>query len=135
MQTESLSGKPPVSTSTNMVDREAGVTIGDNRLVVTVSGKMLVTRSAAFCRELLDALERSSWVEVDCSALTDADLTFFQLLCSAHHTVTRRNKKITITGQDTAMFGALAAAIGLERHVGCDRDVCQSCLWTGGREL
>ena len=104
-------------------------------VVVTVSGKMLISGSAAFRRSLIESFVRADWVEVDCSGLKDADLTFFQLLCSAHLTATRKNKKFTINGQYSAAFVTLARSMGLDRHVGCARDLCQSCIWTGGREL
>ena len=107
----------------------------DDRLIVKVSGEMLVSGSAAFRRSLIEALDRADWVEMDCSDLKIADLTFFQLLCSAHLTATRRNKKFTIIGQHMAPFATLARNTGLYRHVGCARDLCQSCIWTGGREL
>jgi ABC-type transporter Mla MlaB component len=99
------------------------------------SGKMLVSGSAAFRRSLIESFDRADWVEMDCSELKDADLTFFQLLCSAHLTATRKNKKFTIKGQYSAAFVTLAGSMGLDRHVGCARDICKSCIWTGGREL
>lgn len=107
----------------------------NERLVVPVTDEMLVTGSAAFRRILLEAFEQTDWVEVDCSELKDADLTFFQLLCSAHRSATLNSKKFTLKGQQATAFSELAIKMGLERHVGCPLDVCRSCIWTGGREL
>jgi ABC-type transporter Mla MlaB component len=108
---------------------------GNEPVIVTMSGEMLVSGSAAFRDCLVEAFAQGDWVEVDCSNLMDADLTFFQLLCSAHHTAMRENKIFTLRGQMTATFEALARNMGLERHVGCVRDTCQSCIWTGGRKI
>jgi ABC-type transporter Mla MlaB component len=118
--------------------QEAGrdVTSGENGpITMAVSGVMLVADSAAFHLGLVESFSRADWVEVDCRDLSDADLTFFQLLCAAHHFAMQKNKKLTISGQKTETFGTLARNMGLERHVGCVRDICHSCIWTGGGDL
>jgi hypothetical protein len=116
--------------------RESDGSIGANdRIVVDASGKGCISECIEFRRILLDALDHSNWVEVDCSGLIDADLTFFQLLCSANFSASKNNRRFTLRGIENAHFVALAHKIGLVRHERGTRDTCQHCIWSGEGEI
>lgn len=107
----------------------AGGGSGAARLLA--SGELTVGRIAEFRLRLLQSLATAEWTVVDCSALSGADVSFFQLLCSAHRTASAGNRKLTLTGHDSELFIGATVKIGLRRHVGCALDALQSCLWKG----
>jgi anti-anti-sigma regulatory factor len=115
-------------TQADMAD-QAGHAVKEDRLVVEASGAFCVAGCAAFRRILLEALDRSDWIEVDCRALTDADVTFFQTLCAANRSATAQGKKFTLQGRGNARFTALTGDMGLARHDIGTRDRCRRCIW------
>ena len=62
----------------------------------------------ATCGTLRDLLSQHAHVEVDCSAVSEADLTLVQLLLAARKTAEQSGKRLTLTAPAT---GALLDAL------------------------
>lgn len=67
---------------------------------------------------------RASFVDVE-----DVDLSFVQVLCSAHRTALEAGKKFEITGSLPESFLRLIEDTGLNRHVGCSFGCEADCPW------
>ena len=80
---------------------------------------------AAFIKALIDA----DHVEIDVRNVTEADLSCLQLLCSAHRTSLKLNKRLNFVGSLPRHFIEAVEAAGYSRSSGCTKDCEQSCLW------
>lgn len=80
---------------------------------------------AAFIKALIDA----DHVEIDLGKVIEADLSCLQMLCSAHRTSLKLNKRLNFVGNLPKHFREAADAAGYSRSSGCTKDCEQSCLW------
>ena len=103
-----------------------------HRVVLTFSGELTVTHALALKAELLGALQGASAVEVAVEQVSAIDISFPQLLCSAHRTAAGMKKQMTITGAEQERFGAMLRSAGFTRHIGCQESTRKSCLWLQG---
>ncbi|MCM0083185.1 STAS domain-containing protein [Geomonas sp. Red32] len=105
------------------------VTNGDqpDKREVSISGKATVIGVANLKKVLLEELEGADVVTIDVSGVTEADLTFFQLLCAAHRFAADREKKLGIAPSSLARHRQLALEVGYQAGPGCCWEQC-SCL-------
>ncbi len=97
--------------------------------VLTFDGELTLKHvdeiRVAFIKALIDA----NHVEIDFRNVTEADLSCLQLLCSAHRTSMKLNKRLNLVGSLPKNVREVAAAAGYSRSSGCAKDCEQSCLW------
>jgi anti-anti-sigma regulatory factor len=103
----------------------------DRKCIITCDGDITVQQQLhelrmSFIKTLIDVDE----VAIDIQNVTHADLPLIQLLCSAHRSATRLNKRFTFTGPRPDILNRFAASAGYLRHVGCGLDTSRTCLWT-----
>ncbi len=98
-----------------------GVLTFDGQLTLKYAGEI----RAAFVKALIDADQ----VAIDLGNATEADLSCLQLLCSAHRTSLKLNKRLNFVGSLPKHFREAAEAAGYSRSSGCTKDCEQSCLW------
>lgn len=101
----------------------------NDREVLTVSGALTVKRAKALRAALLQAVQNAPAVEVHVEKIEDLDVTFAQLICSAHRTAADLNKTMTITGLEQERFNQMLGRFGFFRHIGCHESTRKSCLW------
>ena len=90
---------------------------------------MTINRIRQLRDELEEALGKVKNLMVNIEKATDIDLTFLQLLCSAHRTAVSQNKTLTLSGK---INPAMNKAIGENhylRSAGCILDKTKTCLW------
>jgi anti-anti-sigma regulatory factor len=97
--------------------------------VLTFSGELTVEHAGAMRTALIQALTDSDHVEMDFSSVTGVDLSCLQLLCSAHRTSLRSNKRINFVGSQPAKLRETLEAAGYSRVTGCGLDREHSCFW------
>lgn len=95
--------------------------------VVKVSGDMTVLNVADLYAKLNELAGCTGGVTVELSGLGDVDMTFFQLLCSAHRTFTAQDRQFCVTGDRAALFNNREYT-GFIRHKGCSRDRFNNCV-------
>ena len=78
---------------------------------------------------LQEALGAASAVTVSLESITSVDVSFLQLLCSAHRTAADADKVLTVTGTDQEPVASLLLQAGFLRHIGCHENTRRSCLW------
>jgi hypothetical protein len=103
------------------------------RAIVTLSGVLTVPHAKAVRTALLEAVQSASAVEVVVENIVDLDVSFPQLVCSAHRMAADLNKQLTITGIEQERFSDMLRRSGFTRHIGCHESTRKSCLWLHGR--
>jgi ABC-type transporter Mla MlaB component len=100
-----------------------------DRMIVTVGGDLTVSSAAALKAELVAALQAASAVEVVVESILGLDVSFPQLLCSAHRTAAARNKTLTVTGLAQERLNTMLLQSGFSRQTGCQENTRACCLW------
>ncbi len=97
-----------------------------------ISGGLTISQAGESREKLLAALTGTDELEVDLSALTEVDLSGLQLLCAAHRSAMQLGKRFRLLG-DNEVLAKVVADAGFQRHVGCDMDITNSCIWVEER--
>jgi len=101
---------------------------GTGKLIL--DGDMTVQRAGELKTALIEALDKATSVVIDMEHITDADLSFLQLLCSAHRTSLKINKTVSLSENAPQFFWDTVKKAGYScKDPGCDD---QNCLWIGG---
>lgn len=101
----------------------------NGREVLTVSGALTVKHAKALKTAFLEAVRNAPSVEVEVEKIDDVDVTFVQLVCSAHRMAADLNKQMTITGLEQERLSEMLGRFGFFRHIGCHESTRKSCLW------
>ena len=100
--------------------------VTDGRVVIRVSGALTVSNVVELHSKLRELLNTADAVEMEIGETRDADLTFLQLLCSAHRAFVARNKRFTVTGLKNDLLSRENFS-GFTRERGCTRDKWSDC--------
>jgi len=96
------------------------------------AGTMDITRAAHLRDELLEALGKGGAVTLRLAGVTDADLTFFQLLCAAHREAAAQGVTLRIDSEGIQEgLERMFLAAGLIQQLDCQHVSGQKCLWCG----
>jgi ABC-type transporter Mla MlaB component len=101
----------------------------------TESGTLILTgeltvNQVAFARDhIAGALKKVKVLTADLGQATEADLSFLQLLCSAHRTAATLNKTFKLTKDSPAALQKAINDNGYRRNSGCVLDSTTTCLW------
>ena len=107
-----------------------GIQQSKDREIVNISGSLTVEHAAEVKKAIQSALEkRGNNVLVLLGTVTKTDLTFFQVVCSAHKTAMTAGKTFNVEQfqQDTLM--SAHRTMGFTRKVGCSWDKTKSCVF------
>jgi anti-anti-sigma regulatory factor len=100
--------------------------------VLKLSGDLTIQNAARLRMVLLDALKAGE-LRLDLSAVTRADVSGLQLLCSAHMTSCSSVSKFLLAGSLSEALGEAAARAGFARLDSCPFTASSPCLWSGGK--
>jgi ABC-type transporter Mla MlaB component len=99
---------------------------------ITLNGSLTVANAAAIVKAIREALAATDRLTVTVGEGSEVDVSFFQILCSAHRTAAKLNKCLHLDAGKARKFFGEASASGYVRAKGCSRDRDGSCLWTRG---
>jgi ABC-type transporter Mla MlaB component len=99
-----------------------------------LKGRCTVEHAADLKAALVDALHSQEHLLVVLDEVNEIDLSFLQLLCSAHRTAITRNKCFALDGDLPEVFKRAVEGAGYCRVVSCLYGPDTGCLWKGGRE-
>jgi len=99
--------------------------------VVRFSGDLNIQRAGELRGTLLEALERSEAVSLEFGECAKVDLSFVQMLCSAHRTAAKLHKLLRLNGSLPEGFLKAVQDTGYSRTSGCTFDRDGTCLWAG----
>ena len=102
--------------------------------ILKLEGSWIIERAQELKSVLLQSLNRYDRIIVDLEGLTQVDLSFLQLFCSAHRTSLKQGKHFALHQNKPPAVKKLVREAGYERTLGCHRDPCKSCLWKEGWE-
>lgn len=100
-----------------------------NKTTLVLNGNLTISRARATRDELHKALKNTQHVELDVESAEEVDLSFLQLLCSAHRTSLSLNKTLLIKGTIPEVFNKSIEDNGFMRQRGCLLDSTNTCLW------
>lgn len=98
-----------------------------NKVTVKISGDMTVLSTGALYRKLLELSETADEVELELDDIENADMTFFQLLCSAHRSFVAKDKTFSVSGNKKTLYERKEFT-GFIRHKGCSKDKLNDCV-------
>jgi len=107
----------------------------NGREVLIVSGALTVKHAKALKAALLETVRNAPKVELEVENIGDLDVTFAQVVCSAHRMAADLNKQMTITGLEQEQFSRMLGRFGFFRHIGCHESTRKTCLWLYGQEM
>jgi anti-anti-sigma regulatory factor len=105
-----------------------------NQTLLSMEGDLTIARAVEFRDLLLDSLQKSDSIEIDLATAESVDLSFLQLLCSAHRTAVRDGKELAITGKPGSAFLRARQQAGFSGNKNCRDCPDIDCLWSGGLE-
>jgi anti-anti-sigma regulatory factor len=97
-----------------------------------LDGSLTIARAGELKAALLEGLEKVDQVTVCLGEVSEVDLTFFQVLCSAHRIFDAKNKTISITDATDGAWRQMMVRSGFTRMKACALDLKSECLWKGG---
>lgn len=100
------------------------------RGTVTFEGELTWDRADSIREKLIREIIDADSVEIRLGRVTAVDLSFLQLLCAAHRSAVRLNKKISLTGRSPLPFKEAVKDAGYARTIGCSPEREESCLWS-----
>lgn len=102
---------------------------GDKR-TLTVNGELTIHNAAAIQGVLIRLLESREDLHISLKEVSEVDLSFLQLLCSAHKTSKDLNTHITMSGDCPEIFRDAVRTSGLLQDSGCRFNCDKNCTGT-----
>ena len=99
---------------------------------LSLAGSLTIENASELRKKLIAALIREDALKVSVDADAAVDLSFLQLLCSAHRTASKLGKSFTLGHAASGNFLTAVESAGYFRKRGCARDREETCLWIGG---
>ncbi len=104
---------------------------GSDKWLLVFEGEKTILQADELRKILIKALIDANHVEMDFEKATAVDLSCLQLLCSAHRSAVRLNKRLMFAGGRPEVLKQAMEAAGYSRVIGCQLDCEKSCLWVG----
>lgn len=101
---------------------------GDKRSIL-LDGDLTLQNAESLRKAFLKALVESDNVSLVFKNVRNVDLSCLQLLCSAHRSAARLQKRLAIEGAVPKALKDAADEAGYCRLKGCKLDRDESCLW------
>jgi hypothetical protein len=97
--------------------------------LLTLDGKLSIARAREIREIIAKALREGERVVVEFGECTTVDLSFLQLLCSAHREALGADRSLQLGEALPRLLSETAEAAGYYRDKGCAFDRNYSCLW------
>jgi anti-anti-sigma regulatory factor len=100
-----------------------------NAGVITLDGDLTLPYAEELKQTIIKAVLDVDELSFAFGDVQAADLSLLQLLCSAHRSAVRLNKKLAFSGVLPKPFTDTVEAAGFSCLKGCKLDCEKSCLW------
>lgn len=102
--------------------------------VLKIGGDLTIENAQELHKILVTAMNNSDQIVLYFENVTATDLSFIQLLCSAHRTAVRSDKNMKLDGQRPDVLKTAVREMGFIREKGCVLDTQENCIWKEGWE-
>jgi anti-anti-sigma factor len=97
--------------------------------MLKLAGKLTIQRAAELASSIGQLIAEEEHAAVlDLAAVTSADISFLQILCSARRTARGDGKSLSIVSPSDALLRTVKTA-GFERRQPCSHCEGEACLW------
>ncbi len=96
---------------------------------LVLKGELTLENIRPLYEDMKDILEKANHLVVDVSEASDADLSFLQLLCSAHRTAMKTGKTLAFAEIIPDIVKKAMADNGYTGQSRCSLDLNHTCLW------
>ena len=97
--------------------------------IIHFTGDMTIEGANEAKAVVAAALTKSKSILIDVDQVRDADLSFFQIICSAHRTARKKNKGMELMGAVQERLKQTLRATGFYKVCTCGQSTHQDCLW------
>ena len=101
----------------------------DRACVITCEGDVTQQQVHELRTSFITMLLKVDEVAFELRSVARVNLPLIQLLCSAHRSATRLNKRFTFAGVRSELLEKTAGSAGYLRQAGCSLDKDSTCLW------
>jgi anti-anti-sigma regulatory factor len=99
-----------------------------NAKVLHLSGELVIQHANRLRSGFIESLRDANRIEIDLSAATDVDISFLQLLCSAHKSAIHAGKSVALDYSRSTVVTETIQRAGYFRHTGCMGN--EKCFWS-----
>ncbi len=99
---------------------------------IKLTGNLTIDHAVEVASILADSLNRCDHLHLFFEDVTAVDISFLQLLCSAHRTAVKSNKTLALASQRPEPLKQAMMAAGFICEEGCIFSRQQSCIWKEG---
>jgi len=96
---------------------------------LALDGDLTIQSIAELKTQLGEALDGTKSLVLNLKNVGRVDLTFLQLLCSAHRTAHRSGKLMQLIEVPEAVDSAVLTAGFVRENMACGQECADSCLW------
>ncbi len=101
----------------------------DSTRVINLGEDLSIARAGKLRQIILEALNTGGQIVLSCSECTDMDLSFLQLLCSAHQTALQSKSVLKLSDTIEEQLLKKAGEAGYFRETACRSDKNHECFW------
>ncbi len=101
----------------------------NNQGTLKLDGNLTLAQAEELRMLLIKAVINVDQVTLEFGNVHEVDLSCLQLLCSAHRSAVRMNKRVAFAGRRPEAFNKVVRDAGYARSTGCHLDCFGSCLW------
>ncbi|MEW6669064.1 MAG: STAS domain-containing protein [Thermodesulfobacteriota bacterium] len=101
-------------------------------VVLMLEGDLTIQNARELREAVLRAQETAASLSLNLEKVTAADVSCLQVLCSAHRTLVKSRRRMSLLKPLPAPFVRSVQEAGFERERGCALDSHHTCLWCIG---
>ena len=99
---------------------------------ITLDGSLTIENASAIRKKLIEVLTKEDALKISVGSDAAVDVSFLQLICSAHRTASKLGKSFALGRDASGNFLAAVENAGYVREHGCAGDREDTCVWIGG---
>ena len=101
----------------------------ESRTEINLGGDLSVGRAGELRQIISESLNTGKQIVLACSESADMDLSFLQLVCSAHRTALQSNSLLKLSDSLEKQLLIKAGEAGYFRETACRSDKNHECFW------
>lgn len=105
---------------------------GGDCVVLKLEGDLTIQVAGELRDAVLRAQESAGHLALNLETVTGVDVSCLQVFCSAHRTLVKSGRQLSLVHPVPASFMQSVREAGYERERGCALDIHHTCLWSMG---